>query len=180
MTKRLPTSNRVHTGEDVAQLRTLSCVLASQKYSICKGLGLPLPLPPSLDKLHLGTQPSRSCKDTLQHWLRKQKQVSEKVLCSQKRHLSWGSCGWGWGSFGFNHSTSPLGGARLGLAFAEAQLLYRTSQRCSGRLHLHHRGLRSLYLRSSLLKNLCLLARLDDNALVELFSSLERRERNSA
>ena len=110
MTKRLPTSNRVHTGEDVAQLRTLSCVLASQKYSICKGLGLPLPLPPSLDKLHLGTQPSRSCKDTLQHWLRKQKQVSEKVLCSQKRHLSWGSCGWGWGSFGFDHSTSPLGG----------------------------------------------------------------------
>ena len=110
VTKRLPTSNRVHTGEDVAQLRTLSCVLASQKYSICKGLGLPLPLPPSLDKLHLGTQPSRSCKDTLQHWLRKQKQVSEKVLCSQKRHLSSGSCGWEWGSFGFDHSTSPLGG----------------------------------------------------------------------
>lgn len=44
--KRLPTSNRAHSGESVAQIRTtIFRAPASGKYSICKDLGLPPPRP---------------------------------------------------------------------------------------------------------------------------------------
>lgn len=82
-----------HAGENMAQLRDNPLSFAPAFTGTCKELGLPF-LSPDLHRATTGAQPKRCYKDLLEHWLRQQKQVSEKVFCSWKLHLSSGSCGW--------------------------------------------------------------------------------------
>lgn len=120
VTKRLPTR---HSGENTAQLRDdPPSSAASLKYGRVQGARPSSSLPPGAQKGSNWEPGPAAVIRPSRHWLRKQKQVSEKVFCSRESLLSSGSCGRGRGSFGFDQNTSPLGG-QAQLCFAAARLV---------------------------------------------------------
>lgn len=84
--------------------------------------GLPLPFPQVPIRAPTGNVAQLRLSDSSRHWLRKQKQVSEKVFCSRSCVCLQVPVGGGRGSFGFDPNTSPLGG-QAQLCFAAARLV---------------------------------------------------------